>query len=373
MSKLSGYNDEIYTSVRASSLRGTLLSYSTLMDLVESKNIEELVTRLQATIYQPQISNLQKPYSADKLEFAFRTHLADSHFNLMRVSPGGELIRDYYYKYIVSNLKVALKGKALNRDFEELLSRIDMHAEELIGRRDLIVRVITASSLEDAGEMLKGGDFGEEVSASIKAYNQFKNIQLFDLHLDGAFLKRMMSALLRYKLLNLGDTELKPYRISSNLALDIVDVSPLLALDIDLYNTLAVLRGKLWGLSPSEIRNLIVRPTFAVSYGLLNEMILSESSQEAIKMLNQTIYSELVPTTPLSDEDSLSYLDKGFLLLTCRRAHNMLMYGSLGSFNFAFAIIKLKEIEVRNLSAIAFGVEQGMSLENIRKKLVILR
>jgi len=363
-----GYDDEIYSSVRSLSLKGSLLPPSTLMDLIESKNLEEFVTRLQATIYQPQVSQIEKPYSALKLEFAFRSHLADVHYNLMRVSPGGELLKAYYYKYIIFNLKVILKGKALNREFEELLSRVDMHAEELIGRRDLVVRAITANTLEGVGELLKGGDFGDEVLASLKAYNQVKNLQIFDLYLDGAFLKRLMEAYLSLEEgLKGASSEYKIQRPFMFSDVENYNVSSLLALDVDSYNTLTVLRGKLWGLNPSDLRSLIVKPTFSVNLDILNKMITLESLPEAIKLLNQTPYSNLLP--PNLDEDSLSYLDRAFSLLIYKRANSILLSFS-GGLSSSYSLIKLKELEVKNLSAIAFGVEQGISPENIKKKII---
>src|SRR3712207_6950050 len=49
------------------------------------------------------------------------------------------VLNAYFVKYITLNLKVILKGKAMNKTYEELLPKVNMRAEELVGRRDLAV------------------------------------------------------------------------------------------------------------------------------------------------------------------------------------------------------------------------------------------
>ena len=51
------------------------------------------------------------------------------------------------------------------------------------------------------------------------------------------------------------------------------DVKKLVATDIDAYNVLAVLRGKFWGLTHSDISDLIVTTTPKVTQETLQKMI----------------------------------------------------------------------------------------------------
>ena len=40
-----------------------------------------------------------------------------------------------------------LKGKALGKSYEKLLPKINLRAEELVGRRDLVVKALVAQDL----------------------------------------------------------------------------------------------------------------------------------------------------------------------------------------------------------------------------------
>ena len=60
-----------------------------------------------------------------------RSHLADVHFSIAKTA-GDKVLDAYYLKFITWNLKLILKGKILGKTQEELESKINLHAEELI-------------------------------------------------------------------------------------------------------------------------------------------------------------------------------------------------------------------------------------------------
>ena len=57
-----------------------------------------------------------------------------------------------------------LKGKALGKSYEELLPKINLRAEELVGRRDLVVKALVAQDLDEAVSVLSGSEFFEQAS-----------------------------------------------------------------------------------------------------------------------------------------------------------------------------------------------------------------
>ena len=44
--------------------------------------------------------------------------------------------------------KIILKGKALGRSYDDLLPKINLRAEELTGRRDIVVRALVAKDFD---------------------------------------------------------------------------------------------------------------------------------------------------------------------------------------------------------------------------------
>jgi V/A-type H+-transporting ATPase subunit C len=133
---------------------------------------------------------------------------------------------------------------------------------------------------------------------------------------------------------------------------------------------LAVLRGKFWNLPAEEINNLVVATTSKVTTETIQKMINSEKISEAIAELSNTVYKDIVPQNPASDIDSILQIEKGFEQISLKRAQSA--FKTMFSVGIVLAALKLIIIEVRNLSAIASGIEQKIPGETILSKLINL-
>ena len=56
-----------------------------------------------------------------KIENLLREDLVDFHAFMAKIVTRQDLLNAYYTKYIIWNLKVILKGKAMGRTYEEIL------------------------------------------------------------------------------------------------------------------------------------------------------------------------------------------------------------------------------------------------------------
>jgi V/A-type H+/Na+-transporting ATPase subunit C len=272
------------------------------------------------------------------------------HAKVVNIAGGSDILNAYFVKYITMNLKMVLKGKALGKTYEELLPKINLRAEELVGRRDLVVKALVAKDLDEAVGSLAGSEFGEDAAKAAAAYKEKGDVRLFDTYLDHAFHHSLDRALV---------TEATAPAVKK-----------LVATDIDSYNVLAVLRGKFWGLSQQDITDLIVTTTPKVTKESLQKMINTEKLAEAIGELNGTVYHDIVPQNAANDIDAIMQLEAGFESVALKRV--------VSSFRAVFTVaimlsaIKLMMIEVRNLAAIAAGVEQKVPAETIMQCLVRL-
>jgi V/A-type H+-transporting ATPase subunit C len=349
MSKVS-MPSKIFGTVLSHGLRGRMLTKSELQTLAEAREIEELVTRMKNTVYLDALAKLTKPYSAEKVEGALREYLVNQHAKMVNIAGGSGILNAYFVKYITMNLKMVLKGKALGKTYEELLPKINLRAEELVGRRDLVVKALVAKDLDEAVASLAGSEFGEDATKAAAAYKEKGDVRLFDTFLDHAFHHSLDRAMV---------TEATA-----------PDVKKLVATDIDSYNVLAVLRGKFWGLAQQDIIDLIVMTTPKVTRETLMKMINTEKLSEAIGELNGTVYRDIVPQNAANDIDAIMQLEAGFESIALKRV--------ISSFRAVFTVaimlsaIKLMMIEVRNLAAIAAGVEQKVPAETIMQRLVRL-
>ena len=185
----------VYASVKSYSQRGKLLKKADFQTLAESRDLEELMTRIKNTIYGDAMADVQKPYTSQGIENALRGHLADVHYSIAKTAGDSDILDAYYMKFIISNLKQILKGKVLGKSQEEIETHINLHAEELIKQRDVIIKALVSKDLEETVASLNSVQFGDEISKASSLYNETKNIQVFDTYFDKILYQQLGRAL----------------------------------------------------------------------------------------------------------------------------------------------------------------------------------
>ena len=339
-----GASKNVYVSVKSYSKRGKLLKKEDFQTLAESRDLDELLTRIKNTVYGESVSEVEKPYTSHGIESALRSHLADVHYSISKTAGGG-VLDAYYLKFIIANLKQILKGKALGKSQEEIESHVNLHAEELIKQRDIVIKALVAKDLEETVANLNQTEFGEDIAKATALYADKKNLQIFDTYFDKILISRLVKAL----------------RSGDNSA------SKLVAMDIDFYNILSVIRGKFWGLDEQQIQDLLVvqSPT---AKELLARMISAGSIRDAFNELSSTRYKDFISQVE-NELDAIAEFERAFELAIYR--------ASLNSFTKMFSLVttvgitKLTAYEVRNLAAIAYAVEQKIPTETTMSKLIL--
>ncbi len=343
-----------YVGTKAFALRGSLLDAATVQKLAESASLEELVNRLRSTPYADALSSVSSPYNARRIELALRERLAVVHRSATQGAGRYKILQQYYLKNIAWDLKLALKARALGRSYEETVEYLDMKAEELVGRRDLMVKVLSARDVNEAVTMLSGSEFFSDVEKALSAYSAKGEIRLFDVYIDHAVLSAIS----------------KEYSLNSKLysakSANVNGVNDLVALDIDAYNVLSVLRAKLWGLTEADLQELMIAPARRVSLQTLNSMAAADSAPEAVKMIESAYRFPLQGAQ--SDEELIDMVEDGFAKEMRDTAALAFVWQGLSP-GPILALVKLLEFEVSNLAAIAIGVEAGMDPKKILSRL----
>jgi V/A-type H+-transporting ATPase subunit C len=347
MSKVS-MPGKIFGTVLSHGMKGRMLTKNELQTLAEARDIEELVTRMKNTVYLDVLSKLTKPYTAEKIEGALKENLVNNHVKMVSIAGGSGVLNAYFVKYITLNLKQILKGKALGKSYEELVPKINLRAEELVGRRDTVVKALVAKNLEEAVAALAGSEFGEDAAKAAAAYKDKGDLRIFDIYIDHVFYRDLGRAL----------------AIESQSP----EVKNIVAVDIDSYNILAVLRGKYWNLSQNDIDDLIVTTTSKVPRDTLQKMINTEKVSDAIAELGNTVYKDIIPQSASDDINAIMQLEASFESLQLKKVISS--FRTMFSVGIMIAALKLLMIEVRNLAAIASGVEQKVPTESIITNLV---
>ncbi|MCV0365812.1 MAG: V-type ATPase subunit [Nitrosopumilus sp.] len=341
-----GGSKNVYASVKAYSKRGKLLTKADFQTLAESRDLEELMTRIKNTVYADSVADVQKPYTSQKIESALRSKLADIHYSIAKTSGNSGVLDAYYMKFIIANLKLILKGKVLGKPQEEIETYVNLHAEELIKQRDIVIKALVSKDLEEAVASLNSVKFGEEIAKAAALYNEKKNVQVFDTYFDKILYQHLAGAMKNYS-----DKE----------------ATKLVSMDIDFYNILSVIRGKFWGLKEEQIQDLVIS-TSPPARELLGRMMAAATARDAFNELSSTKYKDLVPQVE-NELDAIAEFERAF---------EMAIYSaSLRSFTkmFSFATIvgitKLTSFEIRNLAAIAFAIEQKIPTDITMSKLIL--
>ena len=340
-------SQKVFASVKSYSKRGKLISKRDIQTLAESRDLDELITRMKNTIYVDTISKISKPYTAEKIETALRSHLADVHYSIAKTGGGSKVLDAYYIKFIIWNLKLILKGKVLGKSEEEIEPHLNLHAEELIKQRDIILKALTAKDLEETVSSLNTTIFGDDIAKAVTLYNEKKNIQIFDTYFDKIFIQKLSAAL----------------RISGEK-----DLARPVGMSIDFYNLMSILRGKFWGLDEQQIQDLVVSHTSSVPRDLLVKLMAAESVKDALDEISSTTYKDLVPQTE-NEIDAISEFERAFEIAIYQKAKNT--FTRMFSTSTSVGITILTSFEVRNLSSIAFAVEQNISPQITMSKLIL--
>jgi V/A-type H+-transporting ATPase subunit C len=266
---------------------------------------------------------------------------------MSRTAGKSDILDAYYLKFLLTNLKVILKGKALGKTQEEIEPHLNLHAEELINQRDVIVKALTAKDLEEAIASLGSIEFGDELTKAVSLYNDKKNVQIFDVLLDKILYQQLGRAM----------------RSSQDR-----DITKLVGMDIDFYNILSILRGKFWGLDEDQIQNLIVTHTPGVPKDLLGKLISSDSVRGVFDDLAATRYRELIPQTE-DNMEAVAAFEHAFEMATYKSVNRS--FTKMFSYATVVGITKLTAYEVRNIAAIAFAVEQKIDSQTTMSRLIV--
>jgi V/A-type H+/Na+-transporting ATPase subunit C len=201
--------------------------------------------------------------------------------------------------------------------------------------------------------MLLGTEFHSDAEKALAAYNSKGEIRFFDVYIDHAVLSAISK-----------EFSLNPKLYSRSP--DVNGVGEIVALDIDAYNVLSVLRAKLWGLSEAEIQELVITPARRVQLPALTSMAGADSVTEAVKLVESAYRFPLQGAQ--SDEELIDLVEDGFANQMKETSSLAFVWQGLSP-GTILGLIKLMEFEVSNLAAIAIGVEAGIDQKKIISKL----
>jgi len=339
--RLTEYDDDVYAMTKAYYYRGTLLDRTFFKLAVGFTGVEELSERLRSTRYGPVLGGVRIA-SAKQLEKVLMGSLVDLHYRMMRLYSCGGILAALFSRYLSWDVKAVLRGKAVGQQYEQILEALYMRAEELLGRRDMVVRAAASRDLGGAVMGLSGTEYYGVAQEGLKLYESTGDPVAFDLAIDRFTLEGIVDAVLK------GDEDRRSY--AGRLALTMVDE----------YNLGLALRHASVGLQPAQAAGLLLaRGSLYLEPDSLRRLMSEAAPPSA--------YAELIRRTPygrhLRGEDVDSILESIALF----RLHAADAAWATAPMECAVlvALVFLVENEVRNLSAVAFGIENRVPRDRL--------
>ncbi len=341
----------LFVAARARVKKGYLLPREILEGLLEQKTIEDALEILKASDYKKEILEVQQPYELIKIEQALTKNMIRHMFELIQTSLYSEILLAYFQKFVIHNLKLVLKGKALGKKYSELYDSLVLDAEAYLGRRDIIIKALEIPTLEEAVVQLSKYSFGKEITLAYNAYKENKKLGVFDIVLDKAWINVLI------------DTFTKANMKVKEVTKDLIGV------EVDSYNILSILRAKYLGFDTAFQKELITKKTFLISPDILSNLILTESLESCFRILKTTYYKFLISEEMKSEED-IEKLERNFQRYLFNIAKSKAIKTPL-TMGETLAYIKLKEAEIHNIMTILFGIENGIKPSRIQEMLFL--
>ncbi|QGU95697.1 V-type ATP synthase subunit C [Clostridium bovifaecis] len=169
--------DYVQAVPRIRSIENKMLDRAKVERLVDSSSAEEAFKILQETTYGALMSNVKRP---EDYEVILSEELKRLYSFMYEIAPDKRLIDIMSLRYDYHNIKVILKGEALNKDFSELLIPVGT-----IRVSDLKTYIIN-KDYRDLSPIMREG-----IETSRKTFEDEKDPQKIDIILDRFMYKDM--------------------------------------------------------------------------------------------------------------------------------------------------------------------------------------
>ncbi|MEM4288844.1 MAG: V-type ATPase subunit [Nitrososphaerota archaeon] len=338
-----------YLLAKAYAFRGMLLTRSFLEELAGSKNLIEFIDALKATPYSQEAHQITPPYTALKVEHALRRRLIKIHHRLMTIYKKNYLLAALYSRYIARDFKIILRGLSTGLKGEELNKLVDPYAEELMGTRDIIAKLLSVGSIEEALALIRLYTADEVV---VPIFEKVSDPVAIEVEIDRWLINRLRGALRK-----------TPKAWRQNLSHLIMPIYLRFVLT-------SILRGKAWELGPKEIGEL-VEDVLEGPLRSVAQVIIESNTIEEFKKAFTVMPKDTLP--PISDYSTLNgiinSLERGYREMLLSRARRCFLR-PFDEPSLTLAIVFLLDEEVAQLVALAAGIEQGVSSNELLGSIV---
>ena len=322
----------VQASVRIRNLEKKLLTKIQFERLYEAENLEEAVRHLNETAYSEDLAKIDR---AENFEVALSNSLNKTYNEVLALCPVKELVDILTYRFAFHNMKVIVKEKILQEDFEHIYSKV--HYEDL----DNLKKQFET----EKGE--KGTWYEDTIIQAYKIFEKTKDPEKIEVFIDKRYFEKVLE-------------------VSKKFGLDLIE--EYFKTMIDFINIRTFIRSKRQEQDISVLKEALIQDGY-----IDIDDISSYFYKEIEDLVNTHKNSKIGKSLFLGLK---GYNETGRLLLFEKYMENYLTnllkervkrmpYGP----EIIFAYVHAKEIEIKNLRIALVGRANGLSPDFIKERL----
>lgn len=322
----------IQSSVRIRNFEKKLLTKVQFEKLYEAENLQEAIRYLSETSYSEAISKIDKD---EKFEEFLSASMYKTYTEILELSPNKDLINILMYKYGFHNIKVAVKEKILEENFETIYSKL--YLEDLANFKKQFET--------ERGE--KDTWYEDSLIKALKIFESTKDPEKIEFFIDKKYFQKVLEI---------------SKKIKFSLAEEYFRTL------IDFTNIRTFIRCKRQNQDVSILKEALIENGYINTEDILvyfhreiDELIDKYKNSKIGKSLAQGLKGYRETGRLLLFE---KYMDNYMTTLLKERVKG-LTYGP----EHIFAYVCAKEIEIKNLRIILVGKANGLSANFIKERL----
>lgn len=347
-----------YSLAKVSVMKAKLLSSWDLRSLTEMRTLSEFVSFLDITPYREELMKIESgKLSANTFEKALSQYFFSNVSRIMKFSTGfvREFLEQFLSKFEAETLKIFVRGTRTQTDPEEILRSVIPVG---IFTQDVLSMLSGAASLDAFLELVRV-HARKYYPALKRAYETKVPEATEELEWETAIDRFAFSEIWNHvQSLNKSERERAGILVGS---------------EIDAQNIVAIFRCKRLGIDLKDIKRYLIPIYYKFSKSLLEEVILSESLDDAFQFLSKI--HEYAPYINASRE---GYAETGSFFALEHNLKRMVLEKSIEQFKLSplhlgtiAGYYNLVYFEIRNLRAIALGIEAGLPSDRILELLIL--
>ena len=349
-----------YSNSRVRALKGLLLTKPQLLELLKVNSLNSVIELLQKSGYGPDlVSSAALSTGLSLFESALSKNFSRNISKLIKITPKKDfaVISALLVKFDLTNLKTLMHARKSRKSFSQVRS----YLFPVGGISEVeFQRILSCDERSLASEVFRT-KFGKFISLQSKVDSSVSSgVSLFksSLRSSDAFLQN--EPLIDGFIYTLIDSALES---STSKGMELI--RSLLVWEIDIKNSLIVLRMRSKGLDFSAIKKVLI-PSGSVSESFAFRLFEAKEHQTVISVL-KTKFSDLSISNYIELSELEIALEKNLNVQKSKAFHRSILSAAVIA-GFVF----LKETEVSNLRKIAVSKEFGLENEKVEKMIVVV-